>query len=92
MEIANNNGNRDGDGMFKREFTKDQLAGKHHAKLTPELNKAFLLECDRERRAPSDMLRIILEDRYGEKVIVAKTARAKEVGSERISKREREFA
>lgn len=49
---------------FKREFTKDQLRGKHHVTLTPQLNEAFLHECDEQRRGPSDMIRIILEDRY----------------------------
>lgn len=54
---------------FRREFTKDQLKGRHHLTLTPpELNEVFLRECDRERRGPSDMLRIILEDRYANKV------------------------
>jgi predicted anti-sigma-YlaC factor YlaD len=53
---------------FRREFTKDQLAGKHHAKLTEELNKAFLQECDAQRRGPSDMIRVILEDRYAAEI------------------------
>ncbi len=50
---------------FRREFTKLQLRGKHHLTLTPpELNAAFLRECEEKRRVPADLMRIILEDRY----------------------------
>lgn len=53
------------EAKFKREFSKEQLRGKHHITLIPpELNEAFLQECAAERRVPADMLRIILEDRY----------------------------
>lgn len=77
------------DGAFRREFTKDQLAGKHHAKLTPDLNKAFLEECDKERRGPSDMLRIILEDRYSAtEVHYPNSVSAKPHVAERPHKRE----
>lgn len=54
--------------QFRREFTKDQRAGKHHATLTTELNKYFLAECDKQRRGPSDLIRLILEDRYASEV------------------------
>jgi hypothetical protein len=74
---------------FRREYTKDQLKGRHHLTLTPpELNETFLKECDRERRGPSDMIRIILEDRYASEVHYPKSVDAKPHGGERPSKRE----
>lgn len=59
MDLEKNN-----QGKFRRGFSKEQLRGKHHITLTPELNEAFLRECDAERRIPADLIRIILEDRY----------------------------
>lgn len=61
----------DSEPKFRRDYTKDQLRGRHHLTLTPaSLNEAFLAECDRQRRVPSDMIRIILEDRYIKEVSV----------------------
>jgi len=71
-------------GNLRREFTKDQLAGKHHAKLYPELNKMFLDECGKLRRGPSDLFRIILEDRYyGTEVHYPASVEAKPHNNER---------
>lgn len=53
-------------------FTQGQLDGKQHVKLTADLNEIFLTECDRTRRKPADMLRIILEDHYKAITILAK--------------------
>ena len=67
---------------FKREFTKDQLRGKHHATLPLDLNVAFLAECDAQRRGPSDMIRIILEDRYASEIHYPNSVEAKPHGGE----------
>jgi hypothetical protein len=55
---------------FEREFTAEQLKGKYHLNLYPEaLNQAFLDECRKWDRAPADLLRIILKERYtGEEI------------------------
>lgn len=74
---------------FRREYTKDQLKGRHHLTLTPpELNETFLKECDRERRVPSDMIRIILEDRYASEVQYPKSVEVKPHGVVQPRKRE----
>lgn len=74
---------------FRRSFTKQQLSGKHHISLIPaELNMAFLSECDRERRVPADMIRIILEDRYASEVHYPKSVDVKPHGAEQPRKRE----
>lgn len=73
---------------FRREYSKEQLRGKHHITLTPpELNEAFLRECDAERRVPADLIRIILEDRYGA-VKQSDTVGVERHGANKQSKRE----
>jgi len=49
---------------FQPGFSKDAMRGRHFFTLRPDLNEAFLVECATERRDPTDLIRIILEDRY----------------------------
>jgi hypothetical protein len=75
--------------QFRREFTKMQLRGKHHINIIPpELNKAFLEECEKQRRVPADLIRIILEDRYSAEVHYPKSVDVHPHGFERPGKRE----
>lgn len=78
----------DSDLKYRRKFTKDQLKGRHHITITPELNMKFLEECEKERRVPADWLRIILEDRYSSEVHYPKSVEGKPHGVERQDKRE----
>ena len=80
---------RTSEPKFRREFTKMQLRGKHHINIIPaELNKAFLAECEKQRRVPADLIRIILEDRYAAEVRYPKSVEGKPHGGERTGKRE----
>ncbi len=66
-----------------------QLRGKHHINIIPpELNQAFLEECEKERRVPADLIRIILEDRYLSEVHYPKAIDVKPHESPKIAKRE----
>lgn len=83
----------DNDAKFRREFTADQLKGRHHITITPPaLNAAFLEDCARQRRVPADLIRIMLEDRYAneisEEVHYPKSVEAKPHGGERSRKHE----
>jgi hypothetical protein len=80
---------RDNESRFARAYTKDQLKGRHHLTLTPpELNKAFLAECTKRDRVPSDLLRIILKERYSAEVHYPESVEVSPRGGERTGKRE----
>lgn len=45
--------------------TKDEVVLRHQIWVTTSVAKAFADECRREKREPHNMLRLILEERYG---------------------------
>lgn len=75
---------------YRRQYTKDQLKGRHHLTLQPsDLNEAFLEECTLKDRNPSDLLRVILKERYSSEVHYPKSVEVKPHGDEQhIRKRQ----
>lgn len=69
---------------LRRGFTKNHLQGKHFFTLAKDLNEPFLRECEKERRGPADLIRIILEDRYANAVGHVKSIEIRPHGGERV--------